>query len=78
MQEEKLFGSLPPHFTHNILQVCIRAIYSSSEEVFEAELSPVYGGMCFGNGSIHTTLCVCNFVAAAGNQAVKMATSGRK
>lgn len=60
------------------LQVCIRAIYSSSEEVFEAELSPVYGGMCFVNGPIHTALSLCVFAAAGGIQAVKMAASGKK
>lgn len=42
-----------------LLQVCIRAIYSSSEEVFEAELSPVYDGMCFGNGSAPHSVCAC-------------------
>lgn len=36
-----------------LLQVCMGAIYSSSEEVFEAQLSPVYDGMCFGNECVH-------------------------
>lgn len=61
-----------------LLQVCMRAIYSSSEKVFEAELSPVYGGMCFGNVSIHTALSLCMFAAAGGNRAVKMAAPGKK
>ncbi len=61
-----------------LLQVCVRAIYSRREDVFEAQLSPVYDGMCFGNGSIHTALSRCVFAAAGGNQAVKVATSGRK
>lgn len=61
-----------------LLQVCMIAIYSSSEEAFEAELSPVYDGMCFGNEFIHTTLSLCVFAAAGGNQVVNMVTLDRK
>lgn len=58
-----------PNTLTMLLQVCMRAIYSSSEHVFEAELSPVYDGMCFGHGSTPHSLCM--FAAAAGNKQSK-------
>ncbi|AWP00291.1 Hypothetical protein SMAX5B_004086 [Scophthalmus maximus] len=41
-------------------------ISSSSEEAFEALLSPVFDGMCFGNASIRTTLRLYVSAAAGG------------